>query len=222
MQNVGAYGQEVADTITFVRALDRETGEIVKFETAACRFEYRSSMFRGSERWVIVEVRFRFARGESSVPIRYPELARGLGIAEGQSAPLAEVRRVVIELRRSKGMVVDPGDPESRSAGSFFTNPIVDSDAVAALELRVGAGVTIPRFPGPMGKTKLAAAWLIERAGFMKGYTLGRVGISKKHALALVNRGDATTHELLTLARAIQDGVRDKLGIELVPEPVIV
>jgi UDP-N-acetylmuramate dehydrogenase len=132
------------------------------------------------------------------------------------------VRRTVIELRRGKGMVVDAADPESRSAGSFFTNPIVGAAALAAIEARLPAGVTMPRWPQLDGTTKLSAAWLIERAGFAKGYTVGRVGISKKHALALVNRGGATTHELLALAREIQDGVRARLGIELQPEPVIV
>jgi len=221
MQNVGAYGQEVSDTIMFVRALDRETGELVTLDSEACRFAYRSSVFRGSERWIVVEVRFRLARGARSVPIRYPELARALGIAEGERAPLDEVRRVVIELRRGKGMVVDPSDPESRSAGSFFTNPIVDEPTLRALEARLGPNITIPRFAAPAGKAKLSAGWLIERAGFTKGYTVGRVGISKKHALALVNRG-GTTHELLELASAIQDAVRAQLGIELHPEPIIV
>jgi UDP-N-acetylmuramate dehydrogenase len=221
MQNVGAYGQEVADTITCVRALDRETGAVVALEPAACGFAYRTSAFKGSERWIIVEVEFRFARGDSSAAIKYPELARALGIADGDRAPLAEVHRTVIELRRGKGMVVDPGDPESRSAGSFFTNPIVDAATVAALEARL-PGVAFPRFAAPAGMTKLAAAWLIERAGFAKGYTVGRVGISRKHAVALVNRGGATAGELLALAGEIQRGVREKLGIELVPEPVIV
>jgi UDP-N-acetylmuramate dehydrogenase len=221
MQNVGAYGQEVSDTITQVRVLDRDTGALETLSPEACGFAYRSSVFRGSERWIVVEVQFRFARGTASAPIRYAELARALGITEGQRAPLAEVRRVVLELRRAKGMVVDPADPESCSAGSFFTNPIVDAAAVAALEARL-PGVAIPKFAAPDGMTKLAAAWLIERAGFTKGYTVGRVGISRKHALALVNRGDATTTELLALATQIQDAVRDKLGIELVPEPVIV
>jgi UDP-N-acetylmuramate dehydrogenase len=222
MQNVGAYGQEVADTIVLVRVLDRETGQIVELANAACRFAYRSSMFRGSERWIVLEVRFRLARGTTSAPLRYPELTRALGVAEGAGAPLAEVRRVVIALRRTKGMVVDPNDPESRSAGSFFTNPIVDDATLAMLEARVGPGVAIPRFAAPGGMTKLAAAWLIEQAGFAKGYTAGRVGISNKHALALVNRGGGTASELLALARAIQDGVRAKLGIELHPEPIIV
>jgi UDP-N-acetylenolpyruvoylglucosamine reductase len=135
---------------------------------------------------------------------------------------ITRVRDTIIELRRGKGMVVDPDDPDSRSAGSFFTNPIVDAAQLAALEARLPPGTTMPRFPAPDGRTKLAAAWLIERAGFTKGYTTGNVGISRKHALALVNRGGATATELLALARAIQTGVRDRLGVELAPEPVIV
>jgi UDP-N-acetylmuramate dehydrogenase len=218
MQNVGAYGQEVADTIVRVRAFDRSTGEVVMLEHSECKFAYRSSMFKGSERWIVLEVRFRLARGDASTPIRYPELGRALGIAEGQSAPLAEVRRTVIALRRGKGMVIDPADPESRSAGSFFVNPIVDTATVAALDAALPPGVTMPRFPASDGKMKLSAGWLIERAGFAKGYTRGNAGISTKHALALVNRGAATAAEILTLAREIQAGVRTKLGVELVPE----
>jgi UDP-N-acetylmuramate dehydrogenase len=222
MQNVGAYGQEVADTITRVRALDRHTGDIVDFSPDACRFAYRTSMFKGSDRWIITEVTFRLPRDGRSAPLRYPELTRALGIGDGERAPLADVRRRVIELRRSKGMVVDANDPESRSAGSFFTNPIIDAATFSAFALKLPADVTPPSWPAPNGTTKLSAAWLIERAGFTKGYTAGRVGISKKHALALVNRGGASAAELLGLAREIQAAVRAKLGIELVPEPVIV
>ena len=214
MQNVGAYGQEVADTIGFVRALDRETGQVVKLEPADCRFAYRSSVFRGSDRWIILEVRFRFPRSTSSAPIRYAELARALGIAEGQSAPLRTVRDTVIALRRSKGMVVDPDDPESRSAGSFFTNPIVEAGAVIPADA--------PRWSQPDGRTKLSAAWLIEHAGFAKGTTVGRVGISRKHALALVNRGGATATELLAFAAEIQARVRAVFGVELVREPIVI
>jgi UDP-N-acetylmuramate dehydrogenase len=225
MQNVGAYGQEVADTIESVRALDRTTGVVETLAPAACDFGYRTSKFKGSERWIILDVSFRLPRSATSMPIRYAELARALGIAEGARAPLADVRRTVIELRRGKGMVLDPADPESRSAGSFFTNPIVDAAKLAELHARLAGGdggATPPSWPLPGGATKLSAAWLIERAGFSKGYTVGRVGISTKHALALVNRGGATARELLALAREIQDRVRDRLGIELTPEPVIV
>jgi UDP-N-acetylmuramate dehydrogenase len=215
MQNVGAYGQEVSDTIVLVRALDRQTGDVVDFTPAECGFGYRTSVFKGSERWIVVEVRFRLAHGGDSAPVRYAELARALGVPAGGTAPLAEARRTVIALRRTKGMVVDAADPDSRSAGSFFTNPILDADTAGKIE---GA----PRWPQPDGRVKLSAGWLIERAGFTKGYTVGNVAISSKHALALVNRGGATAAELLALAREIQAGVRDKLGIELVPEPVIV
>jgi UDP-N-acetylmuramate dehydrogenase len=222
MQNVGAYGQEVADTITRVRALDRHTGTLVDFTPEACRFAYRTSMFKGSERHVIVEVQFRLPRDTQSMPLRYPELVRALGVAEAETAPLLAVRTKVIELRRGKGMVVDPGDPESRSAGSFFMNPIIDPETFVAFAARLPPDITPPSWPAPDGAIKLSAAWLIERAGFTKGYTAGRAGISKKHALALVNRGGATAAELLALAKQIQDTVRDQLGIELVPEPVIV
>ncbi len=208
MQNVGAYGQEVSDTITYVRALDRETGELVTFTNAACGFAYRHSMFRGSSRYVIVEVQFQLEPSAQSKPITYAELQKELG----ERAPLATVRETVIRLRRGKGMVVDPGDPESRSAGSFFTNPLV-----APTQVPEGA----PSWPQPDGRVKLSAAWLIERAGFAKGHTVGGVGISKKHALALVNRG-GTTEQLLALARSIQDTVKDRFGIELGPEPIIV
>jgi len=222
MQNVGAYGQEVADTITRVRALDRTTGQLVNFAPEDCRFAYRTSLFKGNARYVIVEVAFWLEHCGESAPLRYPELCRALGVAEGGRAPLADVRRRVIELRRGKGMVVDPADPESRSAGSFFMNPIVDEATFAVFAARLPPDVTPPSWPAPNGTTKLSAAWLIERAGFTKGHTVGHVGISKKHALALVNRGDATAAELLSLANDIQVAVRDKLGIELVPEPVIV
>ncbi len=222
MQNVGAYGQEVADTIEWVRVLDRHTGQLETFRKDACGFAYRTSLFKGTTRWIVVDVEFRLARDRLSAPLRYPELARALGVADGGRAPLADVRRTVIELRRGKGMVVDAADPESRSAGSFFVNPIVTPVQLAALEPRLPDGTTMPRFAAAGGLTKLSAGWLIEHAGFAKGYTVGRVGISRKHALALVNRGGATTTELLALAREIEDGVRARFGIELVPEPVIV
>lgn len=220
MQNVGAYGQEVGDTLVLVRAYDRETREVVTFDREACKFSYRASVFKGSARHVILEVRFRFPIGKESAPIRYAELSRALGVADGGQAPLVEVRRTVIALRRGKGMVVDADDPESKSAGSFFTNPILDDAALADLRAREGASV-VPCFSAPEGKTKVSAAWLIERAGFAKGTTRGRVGISKKHALALVNRGGATSAELMDLAREIQGAVRARFGVELSPEPIV-
>jgi UDP-N-acetylmuramate dehydrogenase len=222
MQNVGAYGQEVADTIARVQVLDRQNGSLVDFTPAQCGFAYRTSVFKGSARWIVVEVEFRVAKSTSSLPIRYVELAKSLGVPEGGTAPLLDVRERVIQLRRGKGMVVDPTDPDSRSAGSFFMNPIVDREIVSAIEARLPAGTSMPRFAAPDGKTKLSAAWLIEQAGFTKGFARGQAAISNKHALALVNRGAATATELLDLARDIQDGVRDKLGIDLHPEPVIV
>jgi UDP-N-acetylmuramate dehydrogenase len=222
MQNVGAYGQEVSDTITRVRAFDRETREVVDLAPEDCHFAYRSSMFKGNDRWIILEVAFRLARQPTSMPLRYPELARALGIEEGGTASLADVRRTVIELRRRKGMVVDPNDPDSRSAGSFFMNPILDDDALVKVKARLPPGTVMPMFPAGNGMTKLSAGWLIEQAGFTKGMARGNAGISTKHALALVNRGGATAGELMALAREIQDGVRSKLGVELQPEPVIV
>lgn len=222
MQNVGAYGQEVGDTIVLVRVLDRATGEIESFEPAACRFAYRTSVFKGSDRYVVLEVRFRLARSRESAPLAYPELARALGVAAGGRAPLAAVRETVIALRRTKGMVVDAADPDSRSAGSFFTNPLVDAATLARVTRALPPGTAIPQWPAADGLTKLSAGWLIERAGFAKGHGAGRAGISSKHALALVNRGGATTRELLALAAQIQAGVHEALGVELVPEPVIV
>ncbi len=220
MQNVGAYGQEVGDTIAFVRGLDRTTGELVEIAGRDCAFGYRSSRFRGDDRYVIVEVGFTLRKDALSAPILYAELAKALGIAEGERAPLQLVRDTVIRLRRGKGMVVDAADPESRSAGSFFTNPIVDDATRQRFEARLD-GATYPSWRAGDGLTKLAAGWLIERAGFTKGYTRGRVGISHKHALALVNRGGGTATELLALAQEIQDGVRERLGVELHPEPII-
>ncbi len=221
MQNVGAYGQEVADTIEVVDTIERATGQSVEFAPRDCAFAYRSSRFKGSDRHIITHVSFRLPRSTVSRPIKYAELAKSLGLSEGATAPLRSVRERVIELRRAKGMVVDPGDPDSRSAGSFFMNPIVEDARVAALEAKLPPGTQIPRWPAGAGMTKLSAGWLIERAGFAKGTARGNVGISSKHALALVNRGGASASDLLALAREIQDRVRDQLGIELHPEPVI-
>lgn len=221
MQNVGAYGQEVADTIENITAFDRQANEITAFSASDCQFGYRSSKFRGADRWIILEVQFRLARGSHSAPIRYPELLRALGVVEGQSVPLGLARSTVIALRRSKGMVVDPSDPDSRSAGSFFTNPIVRPSALASLQSRL-PDVEIPHWPMPHGQVKLSAAWLIERAGFKKGELRGNVGISTKHSLALIHRGGGTTAELLAFAAEIQRNVHSRFEIELVPEPIVV
>jgi UDP-N-acetylmuramate dehydrogenase len=226
IQNVGAYGQDVSESIARVRVLDRRAREVRDVAARDCGFAYRASAFKGDARFVVLGVTFVLARRDESAPIRYAELARALGVAAGASAPLAEVRRTVVALRRTKGMVLDDADPDSVSAGSFFVNPIVDAAGLAALEARVAArgidAASVPRFPESDGRTKVAAAWLIERAGFAKGYGAGRVGISRKHALSLVNRGGATARELLDLAREIQRGVRDAFGVELAPEPVVV
>jgi len=220
IQNVGAYGQEVAETITAVRVYDREADRVVELPAAECGFEYRRSRLKGTARWVVLAVRFELEESDLSRPIRYAELARALGVPVGGRAPLADVREAVLALRRGKGMVIDPDDPDSVSAGSFFTNPVVDLAVADEIERRAGARP--PTWPQPDGTIKTSAAWLIERAGFAKGYGAGRAGISSKHTLALVNRGGATCEELVGLAREIAAGVRDRFGVELVPEPVFV
>jgi UDP-N-acetylmuramate dehydrogenase len=216
IQNVGAYGQEVAETVEWVRVYDRETDSVEVMDPEACGFGYRRSVFKYRDRWTVLAVAFRLRADPLSGPLRYGELARTLDVPAGARAPLADVRAAVLSLRRGKGMVVDPGDPESVSAGSFFTNPILSEDAFAAIP------GSPPSWPEPDGRVKTSAAWLIERAGFSRGFAVGRAGISTKHTLALVNRGDATTEELMTLARTIAAGVRQTFGIELTPEPVLV
>ena len=226
IQNVGAYGQEVATTIESVRAYDRAARAVADLPASACGFRYRGSRFKGAATHVVLAVTFVLARSPLSEPIRYAELARALGVRPGDRVPLAAAREAVLRLRRGKGMVVDPEDPDSVSAGSFFTNPVLEPEAFAALErraaARLGPDARPPAFPEPDGRIKTSAAWLIERAGFGKGLERGRVGISAKHALALVNRGDATTAELVALAAEIAAGVRAAFGVDVVPEPVFV
>jgi UDP-N-acetylmuramate dehydrogenase len=258
IQNVGAYGQEVADTITRVRAYDRTTAEVVDLAAADCGFGYRTSAFKRSitapavtGRFVVLEVTFQLTSDRLSRPLRYAELAGALGLDparpdqarpdergqdEGARAPLGDVRSAVLRLRRGKGMVLDPADPDSRSAGSFFTNPVLNTAQFAALrrvvDERCGPGVPIPQFPAGPGQVKVPAAWLIGQAGFGKGYQSarradgGRPGpaahISTKHTLALVNPGDARTADVVGLAREIRDRVRDIFGVELASEPVLV
>jgi UDP-N-acetylmuramate dehydrogenase len=242
IQNVGAYGQEVAQTLVAVRGYDRERGQVADLAASECGFGYRTSAFKRSlrtwapggpgvtGRFVVLGVTFRLARSPLSAPVRYAELARALGIAEGGRAPLGEVRSAVLALRRGKGMVLDDADPDTRSAGSFFTNPVLDLPAFAELErtaaAALGPGIRIPTYPAGPGRVKVPAAWLIERAGFTKGYAPGPDGqgarISAKHTLALVNPGKATTASLLALAREITDGVRKAFGVHLTPEPVLV
>ncbi|MCA1712890.1 MAG: UDP-N-acetylmuramate dehydrogenase [Actinobacteria bacterium] len=212
VQNVGAYGQDVSQTTVRVRAYDRGTDEVV--ELTDLGFAYRWSRFKAEpDRWVVLAVTYRLIDDPLGRPVRYPELARALGVDVGAQVPLAEVRAAVLGLRRSKGMVLDSTDPDTCSAGSFFTNPLLEPAQVPA-----GA----PAYPQPDGRVKVSAAWLIEQAGFGKGAFEGPVGISGKHTLALVNRGGGRTADLLRVARAVRDGVRERFDVELVPEPVLV
>jgi UDP-N-acetylmuramate dehydrogenase len=228
LQNVGAYGQEVSQAITQVRAYDRTAGTIVTIPNARCGFGYRTSRFRSSPgRFVILSVTFRLAEQPLSGPVRYAELAAALGVAIGDRVPGAEARSAVLELRRRKAMVIDPADPDTRSVGSFFVNPVLDRVALAAVEAavraRCGEGTPVPRFDAGDGLAKVPAAWLIERAGFGRGYSPGDgARISAKHTLALVNSGSATTAALMALAREIRDGVREAFGVSLAPEPDLV
>jgi UDP-N-acetylmuramate dehydrogenase len=224
IQNVGAYGQEVADTLVSVRVLDRRSGAIEELPPEACGFGYRTSAFkREPGRWAVLEVSLLLERNALSAPVRYAELARALEVSLGERAPLADAREAVLALRRRKGMVLDPADPDTVSAGSFFTNPVLDPAAFAALEARLGDGALPPQFPQPDGTVKTSAAWLIEHAGFARGYVdPATVAISSKHTLALTNRGAGTTAQLVALAREIADGVRARFGVELEPEPVFV
>jgi len=216
IQNVGAYGQDVSETVEWVRVYDREADAVQMLSAAECGFEYRRSVFKHRDRWLVLAVAYRLRESPVSGPLRYAELARALGVPVGGSAPLAAVREAVLRLRRGKGMVIDPDDPDSVSAGSFFTNPILSAEGFAALP------GDPPGWPEPGGRVKTSAAWLIERAGFGRGHARGRVGISTKHTLALVNRGGATTAELLGLAREIAAGVESAFGVRLAPEPVLV
>jgi UDP-N-acetylmuramate dehydrogenase len=228
IQNVGAYGQEVAETIRGVRAYDRKAGEVLDIPAGQCGFGYRTSRFRGTDRFVVLSVTFGLAVQARSVPVRYAELAAALGVAPGDQVESTEARSAVIELRQRKGMVIDPADPDTRSVGSFFVNPVLDGAALAAVEAaaraRCGADTRVPRFAATEdGLVKVPAAWLIERAGFGKGYNPGDgARISSKHTLALINSGSASTAALMALAREIRDGVRAAFGVTLAAEPVLV
>jgi UDP-N-acetylmuramate dehydrogenase len=217
IQNVGAYGQEVAETIASVRCWDRVDGVQRTFAASECGFGYRTSRFKQDpQRHVVLAVTFQFRLGELAAPVRYAELARSLGVQVGARVPMTEVRDTVLRLRRRKGMVLDAEDHDTWSAGSFFTNPFLDADAAD----RLPAGA--PRWEQADGTTKTSAAWLIENAGFGKGYGNGRAALSGKHTLALTNRGAARTDDLLALAAEVQRGVYDRFGIWLVNEPVLV
>jgi UDP-N-acetylmuramate dehydrogenase len=244
IQNVGAYGREVAEIITAVRVYDRQEDQIRIIPNESCRFSYRTSLFKsgrpealvslpsgtrsqaaGQPRYVVLDVTFRLARQPLSAPVRYAELASELGVEMGKQAAVSEVRAAVIKIRSRKGMVLNPGDPDTRSAGSFFTNPVITAEEFAGVELAATArGVgPVPHFPAGGGRVKVPAAWLIERSGFAKGYGApGRARVSSKHTLALVNAGEATTADLLALAREIVSGVQAAYGVTLTPEPILI
>ncbi|WP_327585993.1 UDP-N-acetylmuramate dehydrogenase [Nonomuraea sp. NBC_00507] len=221
IQNVGAYGQEVSQTVRCVRAYDRRTRQVVDLEARQCGFSYRDSAFkRDLARYVVLAVTYVLKVSEMSGPVAYKELAGLLRVELGDRVPLAQAREAVLGLRRGKGMVLDPDDPDTRSAGSFFTNPILTAEQAAELATLAPGH---PRWEMPDGSLKVPAAWLIEQAGFPKGYERGPVRISTKHTLALTNpTGAATTAELLALACEVRDGVREKFGVTLVNEPVLV
>lgn len=216
VQNVGAYGVEVADLLVDVDLYDRRSDTVrCRVPAAELGLGYRTSVLKGRTDRIVLRVRLAVPGDGASAPIRYAELAGALGVEPGATVPAAVAREAVLALRRGKGMVLDPGDHDTWSAGSFFTNPVLP-------EARAPAGA--PRWPAGPGLVKLPAAWLIQRAGFQRGHpgSSGRAALSGKHVLALTNRGGASTADLLALAREIRDGVRATSGIELVPEPVLV
>jgi len=220
MQNVGAYGQEVSETVILVRALDTCTGRIMTFENRECRFGYRDSMFRSDEpgRYVILSVGYRL-RPRGAAAVRYADVEKDLA-ARGIAKPsLTDVRASVIAIRRSKSMVLDPRDANRRSCGSFFTNPIIPGAELAAVESRAGDRA-MPRWPLPGGQVKLSAAWLIERAGYTRGRADGPVGLSTNHALAIVAHDGARARDVVAFARRVQTAVADRFGVRLTPEPV--
>jgi UDP-N-acetylmuramate dehydrogenase len=214
IQNVGAYGQEVAETIAQVHAYDRRERLARTLAADECGFGYRTSRFKQDPgRYIVGAVTFQFRLGDLGAPVQYAELARALDVEIGARTSALRVREAVLSLRTRKGMVLDPTDHDTWSAGSFFMNPFVDPASLPA-----GA----PAFPQPDGRVKTSAAWLIEQAGFSRGYGDGPAGVSTKHTLALTNRGGATTSQLLALAREIRAGVAEMFGISLEPEPTLI
>lgn len=219
VQNVGAYGQEVSDTIVSVRCFDRQTEKIVELSNTECGFCYRKSIFNTSmrDRYIVLEVTYSLCRGGDPM-IEYKDIANHFA---GKEPTLFETRSAVLQIRRSKSMVIVEQDENSRSAGSFFKNPIVPKEMLAEIERQAGSEST-PFFTIDDEKVKVPAAWLIETAGFHKGFVLGRVGISSKHTLAIINRGGASAQDVMELKEAIQEAVKRKFGIELRAEPVFV
>lgn len=220
VQNVGAYGQEVAETITMVEALDTCNGRVHGFSNAECGFSYRTSRFnfRDHGHYVILRVSFALRR-DLKPKLAYIDLRNQLG-SHAEKANLSEVREAVISIRGRKGMLLDPGDPDSQSAGSFFKNPVLSDEQFQDLERRAAArGLQVPNYPALATQHKVSAAWLVEQSGFRKGYAQGPVGISSKHSLAIINRGGATAADVLSLKANIQRAVADQFGIDLQPEP---
>lgn len=215
IQNVGAYGQDVSQVISHVTVLDARTGEVMTLHGSECGFGYRTSALKARRERIVLSAAF-VLRASGGSPVAYAELARRLGVSVGDDVDAARVREAVLDLRAAKGMVLDPGDPDTRSAGSFFMNPIVDAARAEAID------VACPRYPAPQG-VKLSAAWLIEQAGITRGWSIdGRARVSSKHALALVNAsGDATAREVIALARVIRDRVQDAFGVTLQAEPTL-
>lgn len=220
MQNVGAYGQEVGECVSNVRALDTATGRIVAFANRECRFDYRDSVFRSGEpgRYVVLSVSYRLRPGGAAT-VRYVDVEKALAARGIVSPTLADVRAGVLAIRRSKSMVLDPHDENRRSCGSFFTNPIIAGHAFAGVAARAGEA-PMPRWPLPDGRVKLSAAWLIERAGFTRGLTDGPVGLSTRHSLAVVAHDNARAKDVLLFARRLQSAVEQRFGVRLTPEPV--
>jgi UDP-N-acetylmuramate dehydrogenase len=225
VQNVGAYGQEVSETITRVRALEIATGKAVDLTNADCGFSYRSSIFNTTRRgqYIVLEVSYLLHR-DGGPRIEYADLKKFFA-ASSENPTVQQVRDAVRSIRQSKAMLLVSGDEDCRSAGSFFKNPIVsaaEADRVQALAEKLTPGKTLPRYPAADGQVKLAAAWLVEQSGFSKGYSLGPVGISRKHTLAIVNRGGATAKDIVSLKDEIEKKVFDVWGLTLQPEPVFV
>jgi UDP-N-acetylmuramate dehydrogenase len=213
IQNIGAYGHEVSEFITRVRTYDRQAKAIKTFTNAECEFEYRNSIFKRTPgRYIVLSVQFQIRRGETSTPITYLELAKKLGIEVGEKSPVVDTRKAVMALRAAKGMLLNPDDKDSWSAGSFFTNPIITIEIAATLP--EGA----PKWPMSDGRIKTSAAWLIENSGIDKGHSYGGARVSTKHVLALTNSGDATAEDICELARAVRKSVQEKFGITLEPE----
>jgi len=213
IQNVGAYGCEISSLVSAVRVFDRSERREVVLSVDDCRFGYRTSVLRGGARYVVLGVELQLHPGVMSQPVGYEQLAETIGVELGGRAPAVDVRAAVLVLRASKGMLIDPADPDSVSVGSFFTNPVL-----SAAEVPVGA----PRWPGSDGRVKTSAAWLIEQAGFHRGFGDGPIGLSSKHTLALVNRGGATTADLIAFAARVRDGVAEQFGVMLDVEPALV